>query len=769
MIASIGSTCTYVYDSKADLVGVGQFGTVYLATIANRGDFSGPNQIAIKEIYGKDETANNQTLREHKRQRLLCKWNSVLRLNHENLVQYYKFTIRHALKGIVKEIMMDYFPDGKLSTFLENTPKDKFSFLNLVSFAQQIARGLAFLHANRIIHGDLEPKNIFLHYRGNDGYNLRIGTLEYAEYSITGREKSYIFGQLIYMSPEMLAKITQVGGADHCGRKTDVWSLGCTILDIALCHYGVKDRWLYNKEVQKKFRMDHLTIFELCVRLVEGYLPMIPDIVYGGIKMAIQGCLYQDVGLRLNSADVVDALDRLAVAIRPVKCFGSSCLYHYDHKSDQIGLGASGCVYKAKITERGDFTGDSVVAVKRVFLKTETGYSTDNNPENVVYEEMWISLLSLKHDNVVTYYKIDTERQQAATIIELVMDYAPDGDLDGFIKSGRSLSWANVVSFSQQTAAGVEFLHTHNFVHCDLKPANVLMRRQCGDKWNLQITDLDDGIITEYSHVCTKDIGRAKGTSRYMSPEIAKMHAECDANKPNKKTDIWSLGCIVMDLMDCHCGNHDKWFHLPSQSGDACIDTRIRMSERGNAKRVIVQIAMGFVPLMFPSVHGRIIGTVKNCFCYDSGERDSAAQLLDKLKKLDSQIGDVQKNFSASLHQTSSDSAALLRILGPVTDKDVQLAVAWVVKNRADQNRSEWGGRSIASACDLLGLPMSDGPQETDTVSRSIKVHPDIISWLDRIYERPDPTDGAVHCSTARNELPRPICRTGNYWFQKDL
>ncbi|XP_055350697.1 non-receptor tyrosine-protein kinase TYK2-like isoform X3 [Paramacrobiotus metropolitanus] len=698
---------------------------------------------------------------------------SVLQLKHENLVQYYKLTTRHVHKGIVAEIMMEYFPDGKLDSFLRNTPKDKFSLINLVNFAHQISKGLAFLHANRIIHGDLEPENIFLHYQRNEGYNLRIGTLEYVDFCTVEGKRTPETGpvNVSYMSPEMLTHITGWGDVNRCGRKTDVWSLGCTILDLAHCHYGIQKRWMYNNKAEKKFRMDHFTIIDLCVSLMEGYLPMIPDIVYGGIKTVTQRCFCQDVDLRITASDVADALDRLAVAIRPVKCFGSSCLYHYDHKSDQIGGGASGCVYKARITERGDFTGDSVVAVKRIFLKTDTRTcdSSFHNPENAVYEQMWTSLLSLKHDNEVTYYKIDTERQQVATIVELVMDYAPDGDLDGFIKSGRSLSWANVVSFSQQTAAGVEFLHTHNFVHCDLKPANVLMRRQCGDKWNLQITDLDDGIITEYSHVCTKDIGRAKGTSRYMSPEIAKMHAECDANKPNKKTDIWSLGCIVMDLMDCHCGNHDKWFHLPSQSGDACIDTRIRMSERGNAKRVIVQIAMGFVPLMFPSVHGRIIGTVKNCFCYDSGERDSAAQLLDKLKKLDSQIGDVQKNFSASLHQTSSDSAALLRILGPVTDKDVQLAVAWVVKNRADQNRSEWGGRSIASACDLLGLPMSDGPQETDTVSRSIKVHPDIISWLDRIYERPDPTDGAVHCSTARNELPRPICRTGNYWFQKDL
>ncbi|XP_055340429.1 spore cortex-lytic enzyme-like [Paramacrobiotus metropolitanus] len=79
----------------------------------------------------------------------------------------------------------------------------------------------------------------------------------------------------------------------------------------------------------------------------------------------------------------------------------------------------------------------------------------------------------------------------------------------------------------------------------------------------------------------------------------------------------------------------------------------------------------------------------------------------------------------------------------PGEPEEGQLAVAWVIKNRADKNRAYWGGNSIAAVCRHPGQFECWNPGDISMHEHGAGAN--IERWLDRFYERPDPTGGADH------------------------
>ncbi|KAA6398754.1 MAG: putative Serine/threonine-protein kinase AtPK1/AtPK6 [Streblomastix strix] len=67
----------------------------------------------------------------------------------------------------------------------------------------------------------------------------------------------------------------------------------------------------------------------------------------------------------------------------------------------------------------------------------------------------------------------------------LVMDYQPGGDLYSLLQSFENLDESVVKQFLAEIVVAVEFLHTHNVVHCDLKPDNLLI----GSDGHIRLTD----------------------------------------------------------------------------------------------------------------------------------------------------------------------------------------------------------------------------------------------------------------------------------------
>lgn len=55
------------------------------------------------------------------------------------------------------------------------------------------------------------------------------------------------------------------------------------------------------------------------------------------------------------------------------------------------------------------------------------------------------------------------------------MEYCEGGDLSNFIKKNVTLSEKICQFFLHQLASAIEYLRSHNIVHMDLKPQNLLL------------------------------------------------------------------------------------------------------------------------------------------------------------------------------------------------------------------------------------------------------------------------------------------------------
>ncbi|XP_055350239.1 uncharacterized protein LOC129596869 isoform X2 [Paramacrobiotus metropolitanus] len=305
---------------------------------------------------------------------------------------------------------------------------------------------------------------------------------------------------------------------------------------------------------------------------------------------------------------------------------GSSCSYE---KDAIIGQGRYGRVYKARIMSRGDFTGPPVVAVKELIVQRQADTLSLTNE---AYAQKWEELLRLRHENVMAYHKVSFFTSGTAMRIDLLMDLMQGGDLARYISDRNAapgtMFLITAVEFARQISGGLSYLHTNNIIHGDLKPANVLLRAQ-SDRCTLFIGDLDERIVMQSNLTCSVDVTHSCGTARYMSPEMIKKFAVGQTDlKIGRKTDVWSLGCIMIDLVDCCSGMGEKWLW----NKETADEFQIMNAVMDNV--IFMKLLEGYVPLLrcpiIPDDYG-ITCLIDRALSNDSQNRISSHDLFDKL------------------------------------------------------------------------------------------------------------------------------------------
>ena len=160
-----------------------------------------------------------------------------------------------------------------------------------------------------------------------------------------------------------------------------------------------------------------------------------------------------------------------------------------------------------------------------------------------------------------------------------------------------------------QCIQGLSFLHSCNVVHCDIKPANILL------DGNMQILKMSDmGLSRIKSSVgVTKTKSSVPGTIMYMPPESL-----VENTRPTKSGDIWSM-CVT----GCELFTTKDFWNLPEKGKAESIISK-RMKKRIEPDGSIV------LKKSNPAVYE----VLKSGLRYIADQRPTAVELLENVRKM---------------------------------------------------------------------------------------------------------------------------------------
>ena len=185
-----------------------------------------------------------------------------------------------------------------------------------------------------------------------------------------------------------------------------------------------------------------------------------------------------------------------------------------------LGRGSQGVVYLADDPEL-----NRQVAIKAVNLRGRL--AGQDNVEQLLAEARTVS--KLQHANIVSIFDIGLQDDEPYLVLEFI-----DGDsLQQRIGKQRELK--ETLGIMRDILAGASAAHARDIVHCDIKPANILI----GSDGQARIADFGLAFLTEGA----ANDDELYGTPQYMAPEYI------DTRRHRKVSDVFSIGLVCYELL----------------------------------------------------------------------------------------------------------------------------------------------------------------------------------------------------------------------------
>lgn len=262
-------------------------------------------------------------------------------------------------------------------------------------------------------------------------------------------------------------------------------------------------------------------------------------------------------------------------------------------KGDLIGKGTYGRVYLALNATTGE-----MIAVKQVELP-RTSADRDSSRQRGVVAALRSEIETLKdldHPNVVTCLGFE----QTLDTLSIFLEYVPGGSIGSCLRKHGKFDEDTVSSFLNQTLQGLAYLHKQGILHRDLKADNLLVDFQ----GTCKISDFGTVRRSDDIYSNVEDMS-LQGSIFWMAPEVMGLSRK----GYSAKVDIWSLGCVVLEML----AGRRPW------SDDEAIQAMFKIG----AERRAPPIPADCHPSK-PAAH-----FLRNCFEIDPDRRPTAARLLE--------------------------------------------------------------------------------------------------------------------------------------------
>ncbi|XP_058068596.1 mitogen-activated protein kinase kinase kinase 20-like [Magnolia sinica] len=197
-------------------------------------------------------------------------------------------------------------------------------------------------------------------------------------------------------------------------------------------------------------------------------------------------------------------------------------------RGSMLGKGSYGIVSLAIPLFNSQFQFPPLIAVKSTLLSQ----SSSLQKERLILSELQDC------SQILHCFGDDTTTENDQMVYNLFLEYISGGTLADRISSSSTgrLPESDVRCYAKSILKGLDYMHKKGYVHCDIKPSNIL--------------------VSSASDVKIADFGMAKkanekikdrkfclfGTPLYMAPESV------TRNQYESPVDVWSLGCVVAEM-----------------------------------------------------------------------------------------------------------------------------------------------------------------------------------------------------------------------------